>query len=669
MDEFEKEYADLAAAYRRASTSASSAEGRRRAQADYDQAVREVAQRQQSQAKPQPAQAKPQPAATPSRPPSFGESARGYTRAAAQGLTFGFGDEAEALARSLVGPESYGQEVGKIRGQMREFREARPASALTAEIAGGAVTGVGGLARAGTRLAGRAMVPQIARGAAGQGALSGAGAAEGDIGNRLAGAATGAAVGGTVGSAIGKAAGAAGRIASRVSQGGKAFPGASVGAMARLAEQADIPDVAGAVRQAATQASPETRVMDVLGRPGARTATALRLAGGRPSETISTTLEQRVASRPDRLSRGLYGPRTAENVVETVDDLIAQRRATATPLYDAALGARTAAGTRNAPEIVDDVVEEYLKRPLFRRAVKQAEDDILNAGGRVQYRSLPDGTEVPVRTPEFLDNVKKAMDDIIYRGRQPGEGGFGPGQLARAKQVRGEFVAMLDDLIPGYADARAAWAGPTALKGALEDGVDAASSRIDPNALAKQVGELSSGEREFFQRGFLDRLRQRVEDGQLNAAEVRTAGFEKRMRSVFGDEADRIVAAVREEMTLSERATRILGGSPTAERLQALADIDIPMVSGKTIRATGEPTRTAARGADWLEARMRTGLTERRRGSVAEALMTPVGRAEPLLAKLAREQQAQQVGRRIERFSPFALSRILGARTGENFRE
>ena len=673
MNEFEREYADLAASFRRASQSASSPDGRRRAQADYNEAVRDVAMRQQSMAR-----ERPQPVTQAKREPTLGESGRGYIRAAAQGATFGLGEEAEALARSLASGTPYSQGVQRIRGEMQQFREARPKSAMAAEVAGGLVTGGVGAVRSGVVGAGGSLLSRalsraasaggsLAKSSVGQGALSGAGSAEGGIPERLTGAGVGGLVGGTLAKAVGAAAGGAGRIASRISEGARAFPSAAVGAVSRLAEKAGIGDLQGAIQTAATQASPETRVMDVLGRPGARMASGLRLAGGKADETISNVLEERMATRPERLAQRLYTGRQSEDVTRTIDELIEGRREIADELYEAALGAKDASGLRQSQPISDKKIESYLRRPIFRKAVQLAKEDIRNAGGRIQYVDLGNGKRRAARTPEFLDNVKKALDDVIYRGRQPGEGGFGPGQLARAKQVRQEFVRQLDDAIPGYAEARAAWAGPTALKGALEDGLDAASSRVEANALRKQVSELPSSELEFFQRGYIDRLRQRIDDGQLKPAEIRSSGFEKRIRSVFGDDANRIIADLREETNLTETASRVLRGSPTAERLQDVAEVEGPMVSGRFIRAFGEPLRTAARVSEFLEGKLRGGLTEQRRQSVAEALMRPTTQAQPLLEAMAREQRARLLGRKIEQPTTRTLSRLFGSGTVENF--
>lgn len=60
----------------------------------------------------------------------------GLGRAAFQGLTFGFGDEIEARLATLSGPESYREELKRVRGEIDRFQEAYPKYALGAEVAG-----------------------------------------------------------------------------------------------------------------------------------------------------------------------------------------------------------------------------------------------------------------------------------------------------------------------------------------------------------------------------------------------------------------------------------------------------------------------------------------------------------------------------------------------------
>lgn len=61
------------------------------------------------------------------------------TRAVAQGLTFGFADEAEAKLRSLYDPREYEEILNEIRGSLDQYSEAYPKSSLGYELSGAAL--------------------------------------------------------------------------------------------------------------------------------------------------------------------------------------------------------------------------------------------------------------------------------------------------------------------------------------------------------------------------------------------------------------------------------------------------------------------------------------------------------------------------------------------------
>jgi|GEM_PF-5247271 hypothetical protein len=113
-------------------------------------------------------------------------------RQIAQGLTFGTADEAEAFIRSQFTSSglSYDEEIGKIRGEMRQYQEAHPYMSLFFEAVGAlptALAGGAGLARLG--VTGAAKVGAI------EGGLYGFGAAEGTPIERAPEAAIGAGLG------------------------------------------------------------------------------------------------------------------------------------------------------------------------------------------------------------------------------------------------------------------------------------------------------------------------------------------------------------------------------------------------------------------------------------------------------------------------------------------
>ena len=144
------------------------------------------------------------------------------TRAAAQGLTFGFADEIEAAVRSAFDSgKTYAEVVKDVRGQIDSFRQRNPATAFSAEIAGAILPtiaaqfvpgGQAALASTGARISQgvRALgggqkatrTAQVAAASGGQSALYGAGSAEGGLAERLPSAAASGVIGTVAGPVI-----------------------------------------------------------------------------------------------------------------------------------------------------------------------------------------------------------------------------------------------------------------------------------------------------------------------------------------------------------------------------------------------------------------------------------------------------------------------------------
>lgn len=132
---------------------------------------------------------------------SAGDFAWNVVRAIGQGLTFGFADEAEAYARSVLGDEGYEEALEDARGGLEQLREESPVIGYGAEIAGSLPYGlVGGALRTGARKLGQEAIESVLSstsakylGAGGAGALYGAGASE--EGSRAEGALLGGVLG------------------------------------------------------------------------------------------------------------------------------------------------------------------------------------------------------------------------------------------------------------------------------------------------------------------------------------------------------------------------------------------------------------------------------------------------------------------------------------------
>lgn len=171
--------------------------------------------------------------ASSSKPKKKNTKIAGMARAVLQGLSFGTADEAEAALRSLMGDETYAENLSDIRSEIKDFAEKNPKTALGLELAGSlptALAGGAGLARLGVK--GAAKIAGL------EGAAYAAGSAEGDAVDR----AKAAAVGGVVGAGTGKLADAifpkVGEAARKLMREGvRLTPGQRVGGLTKELEE------------------------------------------------------------------------------------------------------------------------------------------------------------------------------------------------------------------------------------------------------------------------------------------------------------------------------------------------------------------------------------------------------------------------------------------------
>lgn len=562
-----------------------------------------------------------------------------------QGAMLGFGEEAEALASALLRGRSYEQERERIRGEMREFKEAYPKTAIGASLVGGALTPVPGAAE-------RSLGATALRSAA-LGGVAGIGAAEGDVSQQLTSGVLGAATGGVLGTALG----AGGRaLTARAMRGGKGAP-AELVSVARRAEAAGL-KTPEAIRQRAGEVlsdAPEAQVMDVLGEPAVRRMRAIRSMGGEPGQQVEQAMQERLAERPDRLLGALRRTtgREREDIVQTLEESIQRGKEESAPLYQQFYAKK--------PEEIPEV-DAILRTPFGQTVMERARRNAANEKrvfiepaqpsvetGMVNQFGEPIMTEAKAAKhyPQSLDDIKKAMDDIIYEGRlgnvQPGQGGIAPGELRNAKILRGDFVNAVDAKFTDYAEARAAWAGEKALRDALESGVDAAKKRIDPRQVAKDVAELDPSEVEYFQRGYLDGLSQKIDANQLKPSMVNTRAFKNMLSSVFQSDANNVAKALKAEMDMLGRAQTVLTGSQTADKAMDIAEDRVAAPLTRMAEAVTSPIRTTAlSGLGALERALISPRYDVRRAKEAQEYLRPATDIGPLLSRIKRELGVQQ---------------------------
>lgn len=572
-----------------------------------------------------------------------------------QGALMGFGEEIEAGLRA-IGPSTYSEEVKRLRQQMKQYREEHPAEAIAGEIAGGMLTGGAAALRSAGKVAAttgaRALAKTLAQNAIAQGAIGGAGQAEGGLGSRLAGAVVGGTVGGVVGAAGGRVAQALG---TRAARGGRA-PSIAVETVERLMERERMtPGMLATRAQEMAATTPDARMLDVLGTSGVRKARDIRTLGGEAGAEMERAMAQRAMERPTQMQEALTRStgRGRESAVATVEDLVDAREKAATKLYEA---------LHAQGPVVDDALEAFISsRPSLKNAVGQAQKLMEEKGIKVQSLDMPEGA-VPLRTPAFLDHMKQALDERIFLGKQPGPGGLGPHEMRALRDTRKKFVAMLDERLPGYREAREAYAGPTALKNAYEEGLESGISRTkSPDELRKTVADLSASEREFYRRGTLENMRQMIDDGRLSAKIIRTPAFEQRIKAVYGDQSGDIVSYLRGTVQQSEAANTILSGSQTLEKGIGVAEEIIPTRMRQVMRAVTSPKQSVLGALESLEERVLGAKAARQRVEKGKVLLTPASDIGAILGALEREYGTRRIGRQTGRVMGTTISRALAA--------
>lgn len=438
-----------------------------------------------------------------------------------QGLAMGYGDEVEAFIRSkLPGGRSYEEELTDVRQKIETAQRERPIAATTAEVGGSVAPVIASLAAipfsggasapaaAATAARTGTLLSNIVRGgmrggaiAGTQGLVEGFGKGEGGFENRaqraLGEAAVGSVVGGTLGAAI-PAAGAAFR---------GAFSSPTTRAQNRaldvLGEQGVTPEQAAAeyARRQAQGVKPEI-LADIY--PGGAVASESRRVLNVPGANRGEITEQLVGRMDEQ------GPRVAQaferatgtnqKFFTVLDDLEKTRKVDAAPLYQVAY--EKPARTKTLDELI-------LRAPdnAFEEAQRAARYEGLVFPNLVAQNKDGARTIVGDYTVKDVDLVKRGLDRIIENNTDAITGKANS-EARRAATLKNAIVGEVDKLAPEYAQARSAWAGPSAVMEAMRAGQRLFNERAE--ITARDIAKLGQSEKEGFLIGALDAVSQRI---------------------------------------------------------------------------------------------------------------------------------------------------------------
>jgi hypothetical protein len=596
-------------------------------------------------------------------------NAESATIGAGQGVSFGGGDEAFAAGYSaLPGSGSMPERYTHAREYARAMNEASKAENPyvhgASEIGGGVATGLTyGL----PAIAGRGLGGQMAAGGmlgAGEGFTYGALSSEGE--NRLRDGGRGAIMG--LGFGIGapvattmvasgaKAAsspvGTAVRsVTGRPSQ--KRANDAIAATFRRSGKSAD--DVAQEVADAVAAGQPEFRIMDALGRQGARRANGIVRSGGDGSEEIAEFLRNRQMSQPDRMAA------FTEDAFDLAGTTAKQTRTALEKGRNAAadldFGGIRAKGEpvdiRGAVSEIDAILKPFDDAGIASASRKPLEDlrRALIGEGKDGTYELSDFSKVFARRRELRDDITSL---------------FKNGRVEAAKDLVRVRTALDDALAassPEYRQAMADYAHSSRVMEAADAGGAAARPGQRGADTVAEFGALTPDEQAAYRVGYGDKLLARVESTD-NAPQTAANRARKATSPKAKMEADALAAdpqlyagRIGRENQMHETFATALTNSKTADNLADIEDLQGfdagPIVNALTSNWRQAAQQIGARGANAFR-----GLDDSTRTLIARALMS--GDADILRRAVASVEKADTKRKVVD-----AIMRITAGQNGQ----
>lgn len=462
-------------------------------------------------------------------------------------LTGGMTPESGSLSGNLT--DRYHQALSSITSEQQNYQKAHPVVDTAAHVAGGVLGGVAGA---------RFMAPAMA----GLGISTASG-----LGGAAIRAATGAAEGAGIGAADaevrGQDAGRSAGLGALLGGGGSAI-GDGLGAVLRpfaggAAQRArtalrTMADADALTQNGADEALAKLGPSGFLGDLGPNMQDALRMASSAPGPAkrrIAEALISRADTAGDRVTSAMdeaLGPRT--NILETADQIAAERARQAAPLYEAAYKA-------DVP--MTPALQEVLNRPGVEKAYNAAHRLASDAG---------EAFDMGKPNVMALDYTKRALDDAISNNLRAGNNNEARILIGN----RNAIVGHLDAHVPEYAAARKVFSDQSKIASALEDGQGVFKNSQSPDALARALAGMSDTERGAYQEG----ARQQVADimgtarNDANAARsLLDKGYnrEKLALLIGADPASRVNNAIDAERTFAETNQVARLGSKTDRNL------------------------------------------------------------------------------------------------------
>jgi hypothetical protein len=512
------------------------------------------------------------------------ESARAF----GQGLTFGTLDELEAALRTgSISGADYERQRNLLREQQKQFGEDMPLVKTPLELAGGFALPLG-TARQVAKLApetqalvtGTSLMGQAGRGTAvgaATGALSGYGYSEKDaVSDTIMGGIFGGVLGGTVPIIIDKA----GSLIKNV------LNASGIGEQETAASKmlANYMDKDNLTPQEAFDALNEMRRIGVpnpviadLGKNLNDLAYNAYIVQSKAKGSTANFLESRLIDQPNDIVQGLVEKAGLAKNVNGYEYLTALAENQAS---------KASAAYPNAYRLAIDAqpFRTYVDRPVFIQAYKEAERRAAVKGETLPpLDSIRNAQSVPT---DILHKIKMGLDDLIER-----ETDAVTTKVTRYGRdlinVKNEFNDKIKTLNNDYKLANAEFADDERIRKSFQMGQK--YQQLDTKEAVANIKKMNSDEKEAFRLGMMADINKRVDKfkgGDFTREVFKSNNQKLLIRNAFSDTLDangNVIKSAQDAYTdfsqyikgleqQSKTAKKIIGGSPSGERLSTQAE-------------------------------------------------------------------------------------------------
>lgn len=249
---------------------------------------------------------------------------------------------------------------------------------------------------------------------------------------------------------------------------------------------------------------------------------------------------------------------TGPDVDMLKQSIVQSQKAAADPLYDAIREVPVPAFGGNFAFVFGT--------PMGKEALQKGLQMAANDGVRFQSTGLTAG---------MVDYTKRALDDIAKEAARQGKDNLArqAGNLARVLRTEA------DKVVPGYKQARDAFAGPAAVLDAIDEGATAFTKDVSPGQLQRTLQGMTASERDAYLQGVQASLEAQLGNAVNDVASLRNMfrkGWnEDKLRILLGDDiADDILKRIDREMTFGASANAVASNSETARRTAVMRTID-----------------------------------------------------------------------------------------------